>query len=61
MDGDGSLFAKIEAWLSVVRCAKWSSLVDLKRTFPDADYVKPYVIFNVRGNRSAEMWHPAIE
>jgi mRNA interferase HigB len=42
---------ELEAWLSVVRRAKWENLVDLKRTFPNADYVKPYIVFNIRDNR----------
>ena len=42
---------EIEAWLSVVRNARWKSLIDLRRSFPGADYVDPYVVFNIRGNR----------
>jgi len=42
---------EIEAWLSVVTSARWRNLVDLNHSFPSADYVKPYVIFNIRGNR----------
>ncbi len=41
----------IEAWLSVVRRARWKNLIDLYLSFPDADYVKPCVVFNIRGNR----------
>jgi mRNA interferase HigB len=37
-------------WLEKVQAAQWSNLVDLKRTFNSADYVKAFVIFNVGGN-----------
>lgn len=42
---------EIEAWLNVVKCARWHNLVDLHLSFPRGDYVKPYVVFNIRGNR----------
>ena len=31
--------------------AKWTSLVDVRKTRPDADYVKPYKVFNIKGNK----------
>jgi mRNA interferase HigB len=42
---------EIEAWITVVKSVRWRNMVDLNHSFPDADYVKPYVIFNIRGNR----------
>lgn len=37
-------------WLEKVEAAQWTNLVDLKRTFNSADYVKGLVVFNVGGN-----------
>lgn len=37
-------------WLEKIEAARWTSLVDLKRTFNSAGYVKGLVIFNVGGN-----------
>lgn len=37
-------------WIEKVESARWANLVDLKRTFNSADYVKGLVVFNVGGN-----------
>jgi mRNA interferase HigB len=37
-------------WIEKVEAARWTNLVDLKRTFNSADYVKGLVVFNVGGN-----------
>ena len=41
----------LNRWATVVRAAEWHSLVDVKNTFNTADYVAPYVIFNIGGNK----------
>jgi len=41
----------LAAWLKIVEDAKWTSLVDVRKTRPDADYVKPYTVFNIKGNK----------
>ena len=38
-------------WVQVVEAAQWNTLTDLKSTFTSADYVAPYVVFNVGGNK----------
>lgn len=38
-------------WRTAVAVAKWSNLVQLKADFPSANYVPPFTVFNVRGNR----------
>jgi len=40
----------VAEWLEKVEAAQWTNLVDLKRTFNSADYVKGLVFFNVGGN-----------
>lgn len=42
---------EITAWYQIVKASRWSSFVEVKQTFPDADYVDGYVIFNIRHNR----------
>ncbi len=37
-------------WMQKVEAAEWSNLVEVKKTFNSADYVKPFVVFNVGGN-----------
>jgi mRNA interferase HigB len=46
---------RLEAWRKLVRSGDWQNLVELRRTFPDADVVKVesgrnVVVFNIRGN-----------
>jgi mRNA interferase HigB len=38
-------------WRTIATAAKWNNLAQLKTDFPSADYVRPYTVFNVRGNR----------
>ena len=45
----------LEHWRTIVRAADWKSLVDVRRTYPNADSVKvqsgrQVVVFNVCGN-----------
>ncbi len=45
----------LDTWRKTVRAAKWSSLADVRRTYPSADAVKvasgrQVLIFNVCGN-----------
>ena len=41
----------VAAWLAVVSSARWRSLVDLKPEMASADYVPPFTVFNIKGNR----------
>jgi mRNA interferase HigB len=38
-------------WLSAVEEAHWGNFSELKVTFRSADYVDPFVVFNVGGNK----------
>lgn len=42
---------EIAAWYKVAASVRWTSLVDVRQTFPDADDVDGYVVFNIRHNR----------
>ena len=38
-------------WVEIVKAVRWTSHVDLKKTFPSADYVKNgRYVFNIGGN-----------
>lgn len=41
----------LRSWLTITRNAKWKNFVDVKKTFNSADYVDPYVIFDIGGNK----------
>lgn len=43
-------------WVSIVKFARWNSMVDLLKTFPSADHVttgsgRKVIIFNIAGNQ----------
>jgi mRNA interferase HigB len=38
------------AWLAITKAAEWRSLTEVRRTYPAADFVKPYTVFNIKGN-----------
>jgi mRNA interferase HigB len=42
---------EIGAWLSIVKGARWRNFNELRKTFPDADDVDGFVVFNIRHNR----------
>jgi mRNA interferase HigB len=42
--------AELGDWVDVVESVRWKTFVELRATFPAADAVDGYVIFNVRGN-----------
>ncbi len=41
----------LKIWREIVEQAQWSNLNDVKSTFSYADYVAPYVVFNLGGNK----------
>ena len=46
---DPSLKERLSGWHKVAAAAEWSSLVDVRKVYPHADYVEPYTVFNVKG------------
>jgi mRNA interferase HigB len=42
---------EIGAWCEIVKTVRWTSHVDVREVFPDADAVGGYVVFNIRHNR----------
>ena len=42
---------EIGSWIKVVRTARWRNFGELKESYPDADNVGGFVVFNIRHNR----------
>jgi mRNA interferase HigB len=41
----------IDRWYRVAKQATWSSFADVKQSFNTADFVAPYVVFDIGGNK----------
>lgn len=46
----GDLSDPLDAWYRIAKKAEWRSLEDLRQTFPSADGVGKYTVFNIKGN-----------
>ena len=44
---DGSL----RAWYSTAKKSNWQNPAELKMTYPSADFVGRYTVFNIKGNK----------
>lgn len=42
---------EVAAWKAIVSQVRWKNFTELCATFPDADAVDGYVVFNIRHNR----------
>jgi len=42
---------ELAAWEAIVLAVRWRNFAEVRATFPDADAVDGYVIFNIRHNR----------
>ncbi|HZU43302.1 MAG TPA: type II toxin-antitoxin system HigB family toxin [Terriglobales bacterium] len=40
----------LDAWYRIAKTSSWMSLEDVRKTYPSADYVDPYTVFNIKGN-----------
>ena len=43
--------SSLTAWLQLMKLNDYRHLNQLKQTFGSADYVKPYTVFNISGNK----------
>ena len=41
----------LDHWYRVAKRATWSSFADVKQSFNTADFVAPYVVFDIGGNK----------
>ena len=46
----GDLSAPLNVWYRVAKKAEWKSLDEVRLTFPSADSVGKYTVFNIKGN-----------
>jgi mRNA interferase HigB len=44
------LAVPLNLWYRVAKTADWKSLADVRETFPSADGVGKYTVFNIKGN-----------
>lgn len=42
---------ELGAWIRIVKAARWRNFEELRASFPDADDVDGFVVFNIRRNR----------
>ncbi len=47
---DRTLQGPLAEWHKIATNAEWHSLVDVRRTFPSADFVDPFTVFNIKGD-----------
>lgn len=40
----------LDAWYRIAKKAAWKNLMDVRRTFPAADVVERFTVFNIKGN-----------
>jgi mRNA interferase HigB len=43
--------SSLKAWYATARKSNWQSLAALKQTYPSADIVGRYTVFNIKGNK----------
>jgi mRNA interferase HigB len=41
----------LRAWYTTAKHSRWQNLAELKETYPSADLVGQYTVFNIRGNK----------
>lgn len=46
----GDLAGPLDAWYRIAKKAEWRSLAEVRQTFPSADGVARYTVFNIKGN-----------
>jgi len=45
-----SLGAALDTWFRVAKKAEWKNIAEVRKTYPDADPVGEYTVFNIKGN-----------
>jgi len=41
----------LSAWLKTAENASWTNLIEVRKSYPHADFVKPFTVFNIKGNK----------
>ncbi len=46
----GDLNEPLDVWYRISKKARWKNLIEVRRTFPSADFVGEFTVFNIKGN-----------
>ncbi|HEV2351800.1 MAG TPA: type II toxin-antitoxin system HigB family toxin [Terriglobia bacterium] len=46
----GDLNEPLDVWYRIAKKAAWKNLMDVRRSFPTADAVGKFTVFNIKGN-----------
>ena len=46
----GDLNEPLDVWYRIAKKAAWKNLMEVRRTFPPADLVGKFTVFNIKGN-----------
>jgi len=46
---DSTLAGPLSSWHKVASRSVWRSIVDVRKAYPQADFVNPYTVFNIKG------------
>jgi len=41
----------IKSWIKITKAVRWHNFPEVRSTFPDADHVGKFVVFDIRNNR----------
>ncbi len=41
----------LDKWAQETKKALWKNFPEIRQTFPSADYVAPFIVFNIGGNK----------
>jgi mRNA interferase HigB len=42
--------APLNRWIEITRAAAWTKVIDVQNSFPSAEDIKGWVVFNIKGN-----------
>ncbi len=49
-EAHGDCLGQVASWVRTVRAARWRNLTDVRMTYPHADAVNTFTVFNIKGN-----------
>lgn len=49
-ENHGDCMEQVAAWVQTVRAARWHNLAEVRMTYPHADVVDSFTVFNIKGN-----------
>ena len=50
-DSHRDVEAPLDDWYRIAKRSRWTSIVDVRKTYPQADAVGEFTVFNVGGNK----------